>query len=79
MSTMNETLQRLVRDARSLLVARQAEVQKEIADLQAACPHPSAGKEHKSNTGNYDPGSDCYWTEFRCPDCGKFWSEDGSK
>ena len=52
--------------------------QSKINKLRDTCPHPGATKEHKSNTGNYDPSCDCYWTEFRCPECGKFWRVDGS-
>lgn len=61
-------------------------IHKEIADLktrlkriQTKCLHPNVKKEHGANTGNYDPSADCYWTTFECPDCGKYWREDGSK
>lgn len=58
---------------------------KEIRDLEIQldkvrkhCRHPNVKKTHRSNTGNYDPTCDCYWTEFDCPDCGRRWQEDGS-
>ncbi len=51
--------------------------QAKITRIRDACPHPDAVKEHKANTGNYDPSCDCYWTEFKCPECGKFWRVDG--
>jgi hypothetical protein len=37
------------------------------------CKHPNVKETARSNTGNYDPGADVYWTEFDCPDCDKFW------
>lgn len=50
-----------------------------IEQIQKECPHTNAQKKHRADTGNYDPSSDCYWTEFTCSDCGKMWSEEGSK
>lgn len=47
--------------------------------FQSQCPHGDVTKTHKSNTGNYDPSADCYWTDFHCNDCDKRWSEEGSK
>lgn len=54
-------------------------LQREVCTLQTICTHPNLKKKHGSNTGNYDPSCDCYWTEFDCPDCGRRWTEDGSK
>jgi len=50
----------------------------QLIKIQDTCPHPSEKLEikHKSNTGNYDPTSDVYWTEFKCGTCFKFWTED---
>lgn len=45
-------------------------------DLQAACSHVNVSKKHCADTGNWDSYDDSYWIEYRCPDCGKFWSED---
>lgn len=45
-------------------------------DLQDSCPHVNVDKKYKGNSGNYDPSADSYWIEYRCPDCGKFWTED---
>ena len=56
-----------------------AKLQNEIIKIQLKCSHKNANKKHGANTGNYDPTCDRYWTEFDCPDCGKRWSEDGSK
>jgi len=44
--------------------------------IQAQCRHPNLKKVAKSNTGNYDPHANCYWYEFKCPDCKKQWEED---
>jgi hypothetical protein len=51
----------------------------QLKELQYSCGHPNVQKKHRANTGNYDPSSNYYWTEFTCPDCKKFWTEDGSK
>lgn len=75
----NNTLQRLIQEAYCKLKDEALRVQSELNELREGCTHPDAAKEHKSNTGNYDPSSDGYWTEFKCPDCGKQWSEEGSK
>lgn len=70
---------------RDKIVAEQFRIKRKIDEwhlklskLQEKCLHPNVKKEHKANNGNYDPSADCYWTEFRCPDCGKFWEVDGS-
>jgi hypothetical protein len=44
--------------------------------LQETCHHADKDQEYGSNTGNYDPTSDCYWVMFTCNDCGKIWRED---
>jgi len=46
--------------------------------LRERCRHPNVEKQHKGDTGNWDRGQDCYWTEFNCPDCQKFWTVEGS-
>ncbi len=51
----------------------------ELALHLATCTHRGAEKVHGSNTGNYDPSADCYWTDFHCRTCGKRWHEEGSK
>lgn len=45
-------------------------------DLQSTCKHPAVTKKYQGSSGNYDPSADCYWIEFKCPDCGKRWMED---
>lgn len=41
--------------------------------IQEKCEHKNASKTHRGDTGNFDPSSDEFWTEFNCEDCGKFW------
>ena len=60
--------------ARLLKVIERA--QSKIDALRESCLHPGATKTYKSNTGNYDPTCDRYWTEHNCPECGKFWTVD---
>ncbi len=45
--------------------------------LQALCVHPAHAVqiEHGSNTGNYDPSADSYWTDYKCCLCDKRWTE----
>lgn len=57
----------------AVLERRAAKIDREIRDIQEACPHPDAISVARSNTGNFDPSHDCYWTEFLCPHCGKQW------
>ena len=59
-----------------LLKGRQETVKKEILALQAICPHPNSEKKHHRND-SYDGAE--FWTNFKCPDCGKIWTEQGSK
>ena len=59
------------------------EIKREINDLegrlkeiQEECSHPKVSLkiEYRSNTGNYDPSSNCYWTDYHCKLCGKRWT-----
>lgn len=43
-------------------------------ELQNLCSHPNASKKYCSDTGNWDRSQDSFWIEYRCADCGKFWS-----
>lgn len=56
------------------------EIQVKINKIQEACSHPEGAvtKRHGSNTGNYDPGADEYWTDFHCELCLKYWTKEGS-
>lgn len=47
----------------------------ELDALQTVCDHLNLTMENGSNTGNYDPSCNCYWTDYECPDCGKRWTE----
>ncbi len=51
----------------------------EITAEQAKCKHKKATKTHRSNTNDYDRVPTEYWTEFKCPECLKYWTEEGSR
>jgi len=55
---------------------REERLARELNKLQALCNHPNLEKTYKSDTGNYDPSADSYWTEHRCPDCRARWNEE---
>lgn len=68
----------------SVVTELRAEIDKltlRIKAIQAECSHPRACLDvsHRASTGNYDPTQDCYWTDFTCGLCQKFWTEEGSK
>lgn len=52
-----------------------------------ACSHPLVARvtENQGNTGNWDPSSDCYWTNHQCLLChmrwttGQRWKHVGTK
>ena len=48
-----------------------------LYEIQESCTHPkdSVHSEFGSNTGNYDPSADTYWTDYYCEDCGKRWTK----
>lgn len=58
------------------LIRRRNKINDQIKTLQDICLHPNVNKEYKGNTGNYDPTSDCYWIEWKCPDCNKRWDTE---
>lgn len=64
-------------DAARLALTR---AQCDLLELQNECTHPkeTVEKKYGSNTGNYDPHQDCYWTDFKCGICDKMWTENGS-
>lgn len=53
-------------------------LQSKIVEIQDWCSHPKAAltSVNKSDTGNYDPSCDSFWTEFHCGLCEKRWTED---
>lgn len=53
-----------------------AELDIQLAYLQYHCKHESVKKEYKADTGNWSKSDDSYWIEFKCPDCGKYWTVD---
>lgn len=75
---MGNQKQKQIADSHNRLLKRQATLTAALQALQEECKHPNAEKKYGSNTGNYDPSADCYWTDFRCHDCGKVWTVDGT-
>ena len=53
-------------------------IKAKIKILQDQCTHPKEAlwEKYQSNTGNYDPTCDCYWIEYRCGICDKFWTKE---
>jgi hypothetical protein len=70
----NLKINRRVRKARDII----AKANEEIQQAQTECEHPGLRHQYKSNTGNYDPSSDSYWTDFYCNVCDAKWTVDGS-
>ena len=58
-----------------------ASLNRQIDQIQSECQHPKSvlKEEHGANTGNYDPGADCYWTTYTCGLCEKRWTQDHDK
>ena len=53
--------------------------QSEIEKLKEICSHPNLEVKHESDTGNYDPTQDCYYTIYNCKVCGKHWVDEKKK
>lgn len=71
---MSKVLQDLIRKAYDDLRKKESEIAEEIRELREACPHSRHTETAKGSTGGWD--KDQYWIEYRCPDCGHFWSVD---
>lgn len=54
------------------------ELRVELKQLQEDCNHPKSQitKLNCGSSGNWDPGDNKSWTEFRCLVCGHFWTKD---
>jgi hypothetical protein len=66
----------LFNDSVPVLLEQRAALDARIKAIQDACAHPGVVKTPKASTGNYDPHSDRYWYECKCPVCLKYWTED---
>lgn len=54
-------------------------LEQRLREYQEKCRHERAVQDYGSDTGNYDPSADCYWSNIFCPTCLKLWrvsSED---
>lgn len=74
--TPEQIVQRDIREKCEYLMELIGQHTAGITSLQGRCTHPSAKKESKSDTGNWDQSQDSYWKDCKCPDCGKRWTED---
>lgn len=68
--------QKVIKETREDIETRIETLKNGLKTLQNYCHHPYVIKTSKSDTGNWCKTDDSYWTEFKCPDCGKFWIED---
>jgi hypothetical protein len=66
--------QKTIKERYDQLIKRLNRVQNELLELKEECHHPNVIKKHGSNTGHLCRTDDEYWTDYKCPDCGKFWS-----
>ena len=65
-----------MRELKAYRITREIEIlQQELRQHQEKCKHKQATFKHKANTGNYDPHSDKYWKDWKCPTCLKRWTE----
>jgi len=69
----NDMTPKQVRRKFASIQSKRTKWNEQLFELQQICSHPNVMKEHKSNTGNYDPSADSYWIEYRCLDCHKHW------
>lgn len=55
-----------------------SKINKKIQEIREKCPHPDKTLEkiNIGDTGNYDPSSDRYYSNFFCARCGERWTED---
>jgi len=54
--------------------------QDHLEEFASGCVHPLIMRdtENKGNTGNWDDGSDTYWTDHTCGVCHKRWTTNQS-
>jgi hypothetical protein len=58
------------------LEQQKAEIEEQIFELRQKCRHVRVKHKYASDTGNYDPSCDRYWSEYRCKTCGAKWDVD---
>lgn len=68
--------QNKIKRERSKIEGKITELNLKLIELQGSCKHPRVLKTYKGDTGNWSKSDDCYWIEFRCPDCGEQWTEN---
>lgn len=50
-----------------------AKIAQQYAEMQNECPHINSTYLAQGNSGGWD-NDDEYWYEWRCGDCGKYWT-----
>lgn len=70
---------KIIRSSYQAIRDEQKQLDTRMLNNQMRCEHPAVIKHHQSDTGNWSKADDMYWTDFECPDCGKRWSEEGTK
>jgi len=55
--------------------AKIKELEDQLEEIQDRCSHPAQAilAKNGSNTGNYDPSADSWWTDHHCRLCDKKW------
>ena len=55
-----------------------AQLRGQIKTLLNGCSHPveTVDIKYMSDSWNYDPSNNRYWTEYTCSVCGKRWEEE---
>ena len=51
------------------------DLQAELEQIRASCPHPGLTGTYRADTGNYDSSADTYYIVYRCPECDAHWQE----
>lgn len=41
--------------------------------IQDNCQHQKVEFKYGASTGNWCKDDDCYWKDYKCPDCNKQW------
>lgn len=67
------------RKTRERLAKREQAVHEAQQALRAACPHENLLYKYEGTGGTWDNPRGEYWIEWRCEDCGKFWTSEQNR
>lgn len=75
----NQLMNKSLPSLKKALKARD-DAQAKIKSIQKKCTHPDQYCQYiyHSDTGNWSPSDDSYWTDYFCSRCLKHWSTAGS-